>query len=57
MNALHLMVDTGNPNAIDLSLKNFGFKIAIDWTATRRRNIERSGNCLRRTLPACARQQ
>lgn len=22
MNALHLMVDTGNPNAIDLSLKN-----------------------------------
>jgi hypothetical protein len=35
MKALHLTVDTGNPNAIDLSLKEFGLEIVIDRTATR----------------------
>jgi hypothetical protein len=32
MKALHLMVDTGNPNAIDFSLKEFGLEIVIDGT-------------------------
>ncbi|CAD6560325.1 hypothetical protein LMG24235_06914 [Paraburkholderia sabiae] len=40
--ALRLIVDTGNPNTIDLSLKEFGLKIVINRTATRRRNIERN---------------
>jgi hypothetical protein len=57
MKALRLIVDTRNPNAIDLSLKEFGLKIVIDRTATRWRNIERSGTGLRRTLPACGRPQ
>jgi hypothetical protein len=57
MKALRLIVDTENPNAINLSLEEFGLKIVIDRTATRRLNIERSGTGLRRTLPACVRPQ
>ncbi|MFL9995189.1 hypothetical protein PQR34_31830 [Paraburkholderia sediminicola] len=57
MKAPHLTVDTGNPNAIDFSLKEFSLEIVIDRTATRRQNTDRYGTCLRRTLPAHLRSQ